>query len=190
MVRQRSILGFGHFAKLRFNSDSIGENCRWANLEPESLPLTNNQTPPSRSVGNSNLKLSQRLGIDEFFSVQASHDNGGCDRDRIRIDTMIAYATHARCRSQQLLDYFGETDTDLCGRCDICLTERASLLDAPSYGSLFDRLQAWLAQEPNIPIERIKERMNHVEQEEFMEAINHWVEEGLVKLEDGYLKRG
>lgn len=41
-----------------------------------------------------------------------------------RIDAMIAYATdNSRCRSQQLLAYFGETDSKPCGHCDVCLQE-------------------------------------------------------------------
>ena len=33
---------------------------------------------------------------------------------------MIRYARSTRCRVQSLLDYFGETNLPLCGRCDNC----------------------------------------------------------------------
>ncbi|MBN2636598.1 MAG: RecQ family zinc-binding domain-containing protein, partial [Prolixibacteraceae bacterium] len=38
-----------------------------------------------------------------------------------RIEAVINYATSTtRCRSQLLLDYFGETDAPPCGNCDVC----------------------------------------------------------------------
>ena len=39
-----------------------------------------------------------------------------------RIEAMIAYSTDdLHCRSQLLLDYFGEHNSHNCGRCDVCL---------------------------------------------------------------------
>ena len=40
-----------------------------------------------------------------------------------RIESMILYTTSKnKCRSQQLLAYFGEKDTKRCGLCDVCLS--------------------------------------------------------------------
>ena len=40
---------------------------------------------------------------------------------KLRLDAMKEFAFGGtRCRSQVLLEYFGETDTHPCGRCDIC----------------------------------------------------------------------
>jgi len=42
----------------------------------------------------------------------------------LRIQSMIQYVSDADlCHSQFLLRYFGEYDTNPCGRCDICLTD-------------------------------------------------------------------
>lgn len=38
-----------------------------------------------------------------------------------RVNAVIQYATSkTKCRSQLLLEYFGETDSERCGQCDIC----------------------------------------------------------------------
>ncbi len=46
------------------------------------------------------------------------------ERATIRIQSMLAYASgDGPCRSQQLLAYFGETDGEACGQCDVCLSK-------------------------------------------------------------------
>ncbi len=43
------------------------------------------------------------------------------ERYESRMNAMLHYANSTtRCRSQLLLDYFGETDSYRCGRCDVC----------------------------------------------------------------------
>lgn len=42
-----------------------------------------------------------------------------------RAEAMIAYAGNDReCRSRQLLAYFGENDSKVCGKCDVCAGKR------------------------------------------------------------------
>lgn len=49
------------------------------------------------------------------------------DRYVSRLRAMLEYAEDDRfCRSQVLLGYFGETDSCLCGKCDVCLTKAKS----------------------------------------------------------------
>ncbi|MEL6669736.1 MAG: ATP-dependent DNA helicase RecQ [Bacteroidota bacterium] len=110
------------------------------------------------------------------------------DRDRQRIDVMTGYAMQEKCRSVQLLNYFGETNTELCGRCDVCRSSTNSGLNTKQYDSYFKRLQAWLAQEPSLAIEKIKDRLTQTESEQMGKMIKHWVEEGKIVIEDGFLK--
>ena len=47
-----------------------------------------------------------------------------------RIEEMIAYATNDDiCRSRQLLRYFGETDSNDCGNCDVCMQHNGHQAD-------------------------------------------------------------
>ena len=44
-----------------------------------------------------------------------------------RIEKMLEYANRGNiCRSRMLLRYFGETNTEDCGQCDVCLNEKRS----------------------------------------------------------------
>lgn len=41
-------------------------------------------------------------------------------RDHLKIDAIRRYAYSAGCRQQWILNYFGETDSEPCGHCDMC----------------------------------------------------------------------
>ena len=54
------------------------------------------------------------------------------ERYEKRMAAMLRYADSlSPCRSQQLLDYFGETKSERCGRCDVCTSRNA--LDMSNY---------------------------------------------------------
>ena len=44
-------------------------------------------------------------------------------RDHKKIEAMTRYAYSSCCRQKWILDYFGETDTEPCGCCDVCLAK-------------------------------------------------------------------
>jgi ATP-dependent DNA helicase RecQ len=46
------------------------------------------------------------------------------EADRDKLESMIRYARSTRCRVKILLEYFGETEVPLCGRCDNCVKYR------------------------------------------------------------------
>jgi ATP-dependent DNA helicase RecQ len=52
-------------------------------------------------------------------------------RDRAKLKMMIDFAYGRACRQQAILRYFGETDAEPCGNCDICL-ETAGPMRAPT----------------------------------------------------------
>ena len=41
-----------------------------------------------------------------------------------QIKAVLAYSSTMKCRSQQLLSYFGEVNAEKCQFCDVCLAER------------------------------------------------------------------
>jgi ATP-dependent DNA helicase RecQ len=46
-----------------------------------------------------------------------------------KLDQMVQFCETKRCRRKYLLNYFGETASDNCGSCDVCLSSR-TLVDA------------------------------------------------------------
>ncbi|MDR1859480.1 MAG: RecQ family ATP-dependent DNA helicase [Bacteroidales bacterium] len=62
-----------------------------------------------------------------------------------RIEAMTRYMQDTtKCRSQLLLDYFGETDSQACGQCDVCIAAAAAPVSASAFRSLADRIKAAL----------------------------------------------
>lgn len=41
-------------------------------------------------------------------------------RDHLKIEAMTRFAYSVGCRQQWILDYFGETNSEACGHCDVC----------------------------------------------------------------------
>ena len=54
-----------------------------------------------------------------------------------RLEAMIGYAeSHKKCRSQQLLEYFGETQVKRCGKCDVCIERNKLSLNEAEFDSV------------------------------------------------------
>lgn len=46
-------------------------------------------------------------------------------RDEKRLDNMVSFCYAKQCRQQWILEYFGEHDTEPCGRCDYCRSNKS-----------------------------------------------------------------
>jgi ATP-dependent DNA helicase RecQ len=58
-------------------------------------------------------------------------------RSEKRIGAMLDYVENDTiCRSKMLLAYFGETDTEACGICDVCLSEKDKNVDTDEFKQL------------------------------------------------------
>jgi ATP-dependent DNA helicase RecQ len=63
-------------------------------------------------------------------------------RYKQRMDAMLQYATVVtQCRSQQLLSYFGETDSYRCGRCDVCVSRNELDLSRYEFDLLLEQIK-------------------------------------------------
>lgn len=63
------------------------------------------------------------------FIDQDGEDEAHKRREHKRLDALLAYCEATRCRRLALLAYFGETDGEPCGNCDVCV-DPPKLVDA------------------------------------------------------------
>jgi ATP-dependent DNA helicase RecQ len=61
---------------------------------------------------------------DEVIGRAAEEYRKRREADRGKLEAMIRYARSTRCRVRTLLEYFGEAEVPLCGRCDNCVKYR------------------------------------------------------------------
>lgn len=65
-----------------------------------------------------------------------------------RIESVIDYATNQDlCRSQVLLSYFGEKDSNPCGKCDVCKKGSKQKLGKQEFNSIMDNIKTLLCEE-------------------------------------------
>jgi ATP-dependent DNA helicase RecQ len=66
-----------------------------------------------------------------------------------RLEFMLDYATNdTKCRSQQLLSYFGETDSNRCGFCDVCERRNQISLSKYEFDIILEQIKNLLNSEP------------------------------------------
>jgi ATP-dependent DNA helicase RecQ len=91
-----------------------------------------------------------------------------------RIDAMLRYAkSNDKCRSRQLLEYFGETDTKDCGQCDVCLSTNKPDTQAAQnqiLSLLSDRKQHHITElfRLQLPKKEVESALSYLLQEEFI----------------------
>ena len=66
-----------------------------------------------------------------------------------RLESMLLYATSTnKCRSQQLLAYFGENDTLRCGNCDVCTRRNTLELNKYEFDIILEQIKNIINLEP------------------------------------------
>ncbi|MBD8390334.1 ATP-dependent DNA helicase RecQ [Dysgonomonas sp. BGC7] len=82
----------------------------------------------------------------KFLTIPQVVNEDRKDRFEKRIGAMNHYAEQIeRCRSQILLSYFGENETEECGQCDVCLAKRDAGITNEKYKRLASSIKELLA---------------------------------------------
>ena len=108
------------------------------------------------------------------------------EQHKKRIEKAIAYVEMPLCRSQQLLSYFGEKDSEECGVCDVCLGRTKTEIDSNQYAKYRDKIQRLLLKEKLTEVELL-ESFAPRRQPEVVTALTHLLDEGLVEKVEGKL---
>ena len=112
------------------------------------------------------------------------------ERYETRIKAMEEYVTTDNvCRSRMLLRYFGEKNDHNCGQCDVCLSHRTSPEEVKEndFDALSRKMTQLLAAKPMTPAE-INDSMEEEEKEKVAAVIQHLLNEGIWKMENGMIQ--
>lgn len=102
---------------------------------------------------------------------------------RQKMEAMINYVKHEdTCRTQLILDYFGESTFENCGICDVCLTKKHDDKDHDIEGY---RLQVrHLTGEGPLTVEELMENINPSEKEMFLNLVREMIDSGELRYDD------
>jgi ATP-dependent DNA helicase RecQ len=88
-----------------------------------------------------------------------------------RMGRMILYCTsNQRCRSRQLLAYFGETDSTDCGHCDVCLEEKQKQFTHEEFDLIMTEVVSLLSIRPH-PIRELVDGIADHREEKVLKVI-------------------
>ena len=105
---------------------------------------------------------------------------------RERIHAMLRYAQSTdRCRSRQLLEYFGEQTSHDCGQCDVCLQDRGLLVTEAGQQQARQQILALLSDGKRHHITELFRLQ--LPTEELNAALTSLVQEENISQEDGFM---
>ncbi len=88
----------------------------------------------------------ERIDIDRIKISKENYQDRKRDYMN-RIDAMIHYSSSGhKCRSQLLLQYFGETESVRCGKCDVCQERNELNMSKYEFDAISDQIKKVLAE--------------------------------------------
>ncbi len=104
-------------------------------------------------------------------------------RDRVmeKYRAVLHYVTSVnRCRSNVLLEYFGESGSIACGRCDVCLQRHRSGITEAAFSKISGLLKPMLQAE-HLSLEQIRDRIRNQREEAVVIAVNWMIDQGQIQ---------
>ena len=98
-----------------------------------------------------------------------------------RVEQAIRFAETRQCRSQQLLAYFGEPESKLCGICDVCTGRHKIELAANTFETYEKKIREVLRHEP-LSLEEILKAFALKRQDVVAQVLNYLVDEGKLNM--------
>lgn len=88
-----------------------------------------------------------------------------------RMESMISFAeSNHKCRSQMLLAYFGETNTQRCGKCDVCIERNKISLNQLEFDNIVAIIKPILKIHPASP-EELVQAAGNINEEKILRVI-------------------
>ncbi|MBK9337147.1 MAG: RecQ family ATP-dependent DNA helicase [Lewinellaceae bacterium] len=136
------------------------------------------------------LTLTHERVAAENLTIDQERFNFRKQRAEVRTEEAIRYAETRKCRSRQLLAYFGEQDSRPCGICDVCTGRNQSDVPEDVFDALEQKVLAILKKE-QLPVEEILKAFSARQQEQVEKVLMYLLDEGrLVEAADGKLGVG
>ena len=102
-----------------------------------------------------------------------------------KMQAVISYLhNESRCRTQQLLEYFGEVSYDLCGVCDVCIAKKRQAKDEPLLAHYEKQITALLKTNANLDLEALTQALNPENKTFFLNKVSELFDHGSIFYDD------
>lgn len=101
-----------------------------------------------------------------------------------RMESVLNYAgsTH-KCRSQLLLSYFGENNTERCNQCDVCMEENKTILHTDEYETISKQIKQLLAVHP-LDLKHLVDSVTVANENKIIHTIQLMIDNDQLKYDD------
>lgn len=124
-----------------------------------------------------------------FVLARQDADRLPLDRQRLssrkklieeKMQAMIGYVGNLqRCRMQTIQDYFGETNSQPCGLCDVCIEKRKKE-NLTAFQDMHDEVLHLLTKQ-SLSIEELEEKIAPKDHELFVDTVREMVDDGKIE---------
>ena len=105
------------------------------------------------------------------------------ERYKKRIEAIIRYATNkTKCRSKQLVEYFGQSKSYRCGECDVCKSRNKLDMTRYEFDEILDKIKETLKKE-HVPLTELISRIDF-DEDKTIKVIDWLFETGKIKYDE------
>lgn len=101
------------------------------------------------------------------------------ERQAFRLKKVLEYCEKPICRSQQLLAYFGESQSERCGYCDVCSGRTEAGISKLDYEKYKEKIKSLLRLE-SLSLEEITDSFAPKRHEKMLKTLEYLIEEGFL----------
>lgn len=124
----------------------------------------------------------------ENLTIDLEKFNFRKKRAEERVEKAIRYAETRRCRSQQLLAYFGEKDAPACGICDVCTGRNRAEIPVGDFENYARKIRELLQKEA-LSFEQILEAFPQKRHDTVAKTVAYLEDEGRLQADEAGLLR-
>jgi ATP-dependent DNA helicase RecQ len=130
--------------------------------------------------------MTERLD-ERDISIDRQHLAERKERQVGRIRSIINYvSTKSQCRSQMLLHYFGEEDSQRCGVCDYCLRRNKLGVSELEFSNAYTQVKSLLAHNP-LELEEVIHHIHDLHEDKSTKVIEWLIDNDKIRFASGNL---